>query len=560
MDDPAWPPGTVRLERLHGENAADIILQPRPTSDPNDPLNWQKWRKYLNFGLATFYAVMAFAQINATTPTWGPMEDELGFDAVLMNNTYAIGCATLALGSFMLIPFALKYGLRPIYILSSAAQMAIMIWAARTETAGDWWGVNALQCWVGSLAETMVQMTVADVFFVHQRGLMNSIYIWASNFGSSLAPVAAGFVTTSQGWRWVWWYMTIFFGLVLIAFVFGFEESKFDWSKAALVGRPVPAAAVETASNVGSNNGDDVVEEKKRPQSSDPEKQAQAVLSPQDSATSATAIEIDPTIPRKTYFRMLSLATTTPGPFMLFARHAYQPFEILVTIPGVAYMSLVYAVLLAWSTVMSAALSTYMIEEPYDFNSTQIGLMNLAPFIGNTLGSLICGPLSDWIILRLAKRKDGIYEPEMRLWIFVPFIPFQVAGAFWFGYALQGGQSWVAVAWAWGICSFGSAPISSIALTYMTDAYNEIIGDALVALTFSRNTLSTVFVFAMTPWISAVGISNVFNTIGAIGLAVLLFAFAFIWKGKVWRYKSAGRYRYFAARQFDPRPIDNKQH
>lgn len=85
-DDPAWPPGTVRLERLSGQdkNDSEIILQPRPTGDPNDPLNWPKWRKYLNFGLATLYALMAFAQINATTPTWGPMEDELGFTATLM--------------------------------------------------------------------------------------------------------------------------------------------------------------------------------------------------------------------------------------------------------------------------------------------------------------------------------------------------------------------------------------------------------------------------------------------------------------------------------------------
>lgn len=86
----------------------------------------------------------------------------------------------------------------------------------------------------------------------------------------------------------------------------------------------------------------------------------------------------------------------------------------------------------------------------------------------------------------------------------------------------------------------------------------QIIGDALVALTFSRNTLSTVFVFSMTPWINAVGMANVFNTIGAIGLAVLLFAFVFLWKGKTWRHQCVGRYRHFAARQFDPRPIDNQ--
>lgn len=85
-NDPQWPPGTVRLERLlgHDHAATEIILQPRPTSDPNDPLNWPKWRKHLNFGLAAFYALMAFAQINATTPTWGPMEAELGFTAALM--------------------------------------------------------------------------------------------------------------------------------------------------------------------------------------------------------------------------------------------------------------------------------------------------------------------------------------------------------------------------------------------------------------------------------------------------------------------------------------------
>lgn len=95
IHEPAFPPGTVRLEKLQGLNDAgtetEIILQPRPTNDPNDPLNWPRWRKYLNFGLAIFYALMAFAQISATTPTWGPMEAELGFDAVLMSVPTALG-------------------------------------------------------------------------------------------------------------------------------------------------------------------------------------------------------------------------------------------------------------------------------------------------------------------------------------------------------------------------------------------------------------------------------------------------------------------------------------
>ena len=203
FSDPAWPPGTVKLQQLLQEGAtkdAKIILQPRPTDDPNDPLNWSKFQKFLDYSLASFYAMMVYAFVNATSPTWGPLGDELGFSSETLTNTYAIGCATLAMGAPMLIPFALKFGSRPVYVISSIAQFAISIWAAKTQTAGDWWGVNSLQCWIGALAEVLIQMTIADMYYVHQRGRMNSIYIWVANVGSNLAVVASGFITVSQGW------------------------------------------------------------------------------------------------------------------------------------------------------------------------------------------------------------------------------------------------------------------------------------------------------------------------------------------------------------------------
>lgn len=80
--------------------------------------------------------------------------------------------------------------------------------------------------------------------------------------------------------------------------------------------------------------------------------------------------------------------------------------------------------------------------------------------------------------------------------------------------------------------------------------YSEIIGDALTALTFVRNLFSTIFVFAMPAWTAAVGIPNVFNTIGAIGLVILSFAGFFIWRGKHLRVKTVKVYRYYAERQF----------
>jgi len=223
---------------------------------------------------------------------------------------------------------------------------------------------------------------------------------------------------------------------------------------------------------------------------------------------------------------------------------------MLFTIPAVGYMSLVYGALGASQTVMITTLSQYMTEPPYNFNESQIGLMSVPGWVGTTLGSLVFGPLSDWSVLWLSKRNGGIYEPEMRLWLMAAGIPFIPAGIFMFGFGLHNGASWPVLAVGAAIANFGIAPASSVALTYLTDAYTEIIADSLVGTTFTRNAISTIFVFALSPWISGVGMKNVYVTIGIIEIAVMLCCSLFIIYGKRWRQFTAERYKYYASRQF----------
>jgi MFS family permease len=116
---------------------------------------------------------------------------------------------------------------------------------------------------------------------------------------------------------------------------------------------------------------------------------------------------------------------------------------------------------------------------PYNFDSAQIGLMSLPSFIGTTLGALLIGPISDRSILYLAHRNHGVYEPEMRLWAMAPFVPFVPAGALMFGIGLNNGLSWPIVAVGYAICNFGTAPISTIALTYITDSYTDVYSSPL---------------------------------------------------------------------------------
>ncbi|KAL2813439.1 major facilitator superfamily domain-containing protein [Aspergillus granulosus] len=524
--DPAWPPGTVRLEDLA---QSEVILEPKPSKDPNDPLNWPQWRKHLNFGLVSYYVVMVMALVNVATVTWGPMNAELNFSFGLLNNSYAAGCGALAIGGIILIPFALKFGRRPVYVLSTAAQCGISIWSARMQNVADLMLVNILSCFVGALAEVIVQMTVADIYFVHERGLMNTIYFWFMTVGVSLAPLAGGYVTLSQGWRWVWWWMVILFGIGLAVFVLFYEETMFNTEP--IDGVPVaPEAALD-------QNSPKAKSEALISNDLDIEKREAAPYDP---------IQIDYSIPKKRYWQKLALWSNSPMPFLHLAKHTYQPFLIMFSIPAVFYMAVEYGIMTACTTVPVTTLSSVMTLPPYNFGSAQIGLMGVPPFLGTCLGAIICGPLSDKLVLYLARRNGGIFEPEMRLWLCLVFAPFVPAGLFMFGIGLDKGAHWLLPAFGLGLSAFGIVPVGSAALTYLTDAYTDIIADAVVAVTFTRNAISTIFVFALQPWVDRVGLNWFYVTFGLIGVLVLMGNLVFIYFGKSFRVKFAERYYHFA--------------
>jgi MFS family permease len=387
-----------------------------------------------------------FLRIDVATVTWGSVNTELGFSFALLNDSYAAGCAALCIGAVLLVPLALKFGRRPIYVLSTAAQCGISVWSARMQSVADMMLVNILSCFIGALAETLVQVTIADVFFVHERGLMNTLYYWITILGATLAPLAGGYITLSQGWRWVWWWMAILFGVGFIAFVFFYEGTMFYTP--AIEGVPVP------------DKGDIEVIGSKSDQLG--------------STNSATRHEIDYSIKEKPYWRKLELWTNSPMSFGKLTKHVYQPFQVIFSIPAGFFMALECGLLNACTTVPVTTLSSVMTLPPYNFGSAQIGLMGLPPFIGTSLATLICGPLSDSIALRLTRRNGGIFEPEMRLWLCLIFLPLIPAGLFMFGIGLNNGSHWLLPAFGLGINAFGVVPASSAALTYLTDTYTDV--------------------------------------------------------------------------------------
>jgi MFS family permease len=90
-----------------------------------------------------------------------------------------------------------------------------MVWAAVTYTNGDVYGSNILTGVGGAIGDSTVQMTVVDLFYVHQRARMNAIYLLMVSIGTFLAPAAAGYCLFGQSRWWTNWWTVIFLGVLL---------------------------------------------------------------------------------------------------------------------------------------------------------------------------------------------------------------------------------------------------------------------------------------------------------------------------------------------------------
>lgn len=72
-----------------------------------------------------------------------------------------------------------------------------------------------------------------------------------------------------------------------------------------------------------------------------------------------------------------------------------------------------------------------------------MGDTNIAAFVGGIFGMLWGGPLSDWWVVRQARRNKGIMEPESRLWLLIVPGLINCAGLLMYGLGAYRGLHWM---------------------------------------------------------------------------------------------------------------------
>ncbi|KAF5610096.1 major Facilitator Superfamily [Fusarium subglutinans] len=521
-------PGTVHLVDAGRSGGNDIELVPRPSADPEDPLNWSRRRKLISAAMVFVYTLGVGLPSTLQYSVLVEISQDTGISvADLVQGT---GVMFLFLGWSCLFwqPIALTYGRRGVYLISTIAAVPLMVWTAYSRSAGEWYAHRILLGFFVSPIESLPEVSIPDIFFAHERGTWMSLYVFVL-FGSNfLAPVVAGFFADAYGWRWTMHFGAIFAAVSFVILFFFMEETIYF--------RPTFEGLEDQDEHVKGQAENDVGSAQNNPERPTEKGGAGAIVnSDQLQGTVHTKKSL------ATHLKLFARKDGRPTKATMF-KSMLAPLPLMVLFPNVAWAGFIYGINLCWYNVLNATTSPILSASPYNWSTSMVGLIYVGPIIGAVLGCLWAGVIADRITLSLARRNNGVREPEQRLWPLALSAFLSCVGLIVWGVGADKDIHWAGLAIGLMVLTFSCVTGGSIALSYNVDCFKDISGDTTTSIIIIRNTLGFAISYGITPWYVNMGLQNCFIMAGFLSLGCTSTFLFMIWKGKSLRRHAAPRY------------------
>lgn len=523
--------GTLNVKKLQNGDK-NIILQPQPLADVNDPLSWSKRKKDLQFILLWVWSTFQAIAVNWGGPYWETWQKDFNTTATMLNSAQALNFLFLGIGVVIFQPMGMKYGRRFIYLLCTVLAIVGNAMAINATNVGYIIGLMSI-CGLGAApTNSLVEMSSTDVFFVHERASKLSWLVFAIYFGSYIGPVVASYL---PGWQWSFKLQVIIFCVLLVVQLFLMEDTSF------------PRDEGETERDIlhqikSKETGKDVPCSENTNTDANLKEYLNITLEP----VGEEASYIDPLTVKRSYLKrmqIVELEYTDKRPFWrLFIKPLYT-----AAFPAAVWAGVVYGGHMMWLALITTTQSQ-LYTEYYNFSTSATGLSNLAGMAGSMVGMIYGGPLVDWITIKLAQRNNGILEPEFRLWAMIGPTLFNAAGILAYCLAPLNGDPWeLSVIVGQGFLGFAMAAAGPICLTYAIDCYNEAASESLVLILFIRNMIGCGFTFAIQPWLTESGLSLTTWLMFMLSIIINGSFLIFIFWGKAIRRKTKRIYQMVAA-------------
>lgn len=556
---PDFIPGTFNIYHsnllenglIHGsrlkKDSNGVILIPQPSDSPNDPLNWSVIRKLAHFALMAFITAFTAATSNDAGAAQDSLNEIYGISYDAMNTGAGVLFLGIGWATLFLAPFANLYGRKITYLICITLGLLGALWFALASSTKDTiWS----QLFVGiseSCAEAQVQLSLTDIYFQHQLGSVLTVYILATSIGTFLGPLIAGYIASLTSFRWVGWCAVIISGGLLVWIVFGCEETYFDRKQYRT---PLTSQKGYSGVEDGSSyqNSSNLLEKKTMliEQFADSKNNDSKMNEDSNEVTNRYAdypeayenVEelIDGSKEKmKPYYKRIQLITKSGNlrGYGFKQYFKYIGFNLrMFLFPPVWLSGMFWGIQDVFLSFYLTTEDTVFYEAPWNYSDYGVAIMNVPTLIGAVIGCFYAGVISDYFVLWMARKNNGILEAEYRLYFAAATAIICPAGLLMFGIGTDRNLPWQVIYVGLGFIGFGWGCSGDIAMSYLMDCYPEMVLEGMVCTAIINNTISCIFTFVCSYWLDASGTENTYIALAVINFAVTLLALPMYIYGK----------------------------
>ncbi|CAD0027105.1 unnamed protein product [Aureobasidium pullulans] len=193
--------------------------------DPMNPRSMAHARKWVIIIILSASSLCVTCASAMYTSTYAQLEKEFHCSRIVATLGLSLFVIGLGLGPMVMSPLSEFYGRRPIYIASYAFFLIWLIPCAVAPNIATMLVARFLDGLSGSAFLSVAGGTVGDLFPKAQLSLPMAFYTAAPFVGPEIGPIVGGFINYNTSWRWTFYVLLIWSGIMLAAIVFLVPET-----------------------------------------------------------------------------------------------------------------------------------------------------------------------------------------------------------------------------------------------------------------------------------------------------------------------------------------------
>ncbi|KAJ5662666.1 hypothetical protein N7462_011592 [Penicillium macrosclerotiorum] len=410
-------------------------------SDPMNPRNMNTARRWMIVIIVSMGSLCVTCTSSMYTTTYSQLMNEFGCSQEVATLGLSFFIWGLGIGPLVLSPLSEFYGRRNIYIASFSLFLIWLIPCAVAKNTATMLVSRFFNGLSGSAFLSVAGGTVGDMFDRHELAFPMMLYTASPFIGPEVGPLVGGFINDFTSWRWTFYVLLIWTGVLLVLIIFLVPETYH------------PVLLRRKAQKLRKETGDD---------------RWRAPIEKLQRSVAQTVL-------RSMYRPILLLAL--------------EPMCLNLCVFSAILLGILYLFFGAFQLVFSTV---------YGLELWQRGLCFMGLFVGMVL-AILSDPIWRRNYMRLernfqnATRRTDEFQPEWRLPPAILGGPLVTIGLFIFAWTIYPNVHWIAPIIGSAVFGAGVILVYSGIFTFLVDAYPTFAASALAANSFMRSSFGGIF-------------------------------------------------------------------